>query len=95
VATGVQSIDFELEEAIGYRNVSLQVLETQLLKNIQTVQKENNLFEVQEIERPKKVYLGLNLTIAVNERCRPFFSIAFGTLFPLHLMEKEHDTKGS
>lgn len=37
-ATGVQTIDFEVEEEIGYRNSPIQILESQVLKNIQQVQ---------------------------------------------------------
>lgn len=40
-ATGAQTIDFEIEEEIGYRNSAIQLLETKVLKNIQEVQKES------------------------------------------------------
>lgn len=65
-ATGVQTIEFEIEEEIGYRNSSIQILEPQLLKNIQEVQKKNDLHESQQIERPKGVKLGYNLTIEME-----------------------------
>ena len=42
-ASGIQSM-FDVEEEIGYRNAPVQLLETQMLKNIQEVQKGNNLF---------------------------------------------------
>ena len=58
-ATGVQTIDFEIEEEIGYRNSAIQLMETQMLKNIQEVQKKNDLHESQQIERPKGVKVGL------------------------------------
>ena len=57
-ATGEQAIDFGLEEEIGYRNSAIQLMETQMLKNIQEVQKRNDLHESQQIERPHGVKLG-------------------------------------
>ncbi len=69
VAAGVtQTSAFENEvlEDIGYRNSAIQVSESQLLKNIQQVQKDNDLHESQKIERPKGVRLGYNLTIEME-----------------------------
>ena len=65
-ATGVQTIEFEIEEEIGYRNSTIQILEPQLLKNIQEVQKHYDLHESQQIERPGGVKLGYNLTIEME-----------------------------
>lgn len=65
-ALGVQTIDFEIEEEIGYRNSAIQILETRMLKNIQEVQKQNDLHESQQIERPRAVKLGYNLTIEME-----------------------------
>lgn len=62
-ATGTQTLDFKIEEEIGYRNSTIQLTETQLLKNIQEVQKNNDLHESQKIERPNGVKFGYNLTI--------------------------------
>ena len=61
-----QSSAFEIEEEIGYRNSAIQLQESQILKNIQKVQKENDLLESQQIERPKGVKLGYNLTIEME-----------------------------
>lgn len=69
VAAGIiQTSAFENEvlEDIGYRNSAIQVSESQLLKNIQQVQKENDLHESQKIERPKGIKLGYNLTIEME-----------------------------
>ena len=33
-ASGVQTIDFKIEEEIGYRNAAIQLMETQLLKQL-------------------------------------------------------------
>jgi type III restriction enzyme len=62
-AKGLGSLGFEIEEEIGYRNSSIKILEPQLLKNIQEVQKNNDLHESQQLERPKGVKLGYNLTV--------------------------------
>ena len=50
--TGLKLLDFDIEEEIGYRNSSIQLLDTQILKNIQEVQKLNDIHESQQIERP-------------------------------------------
>lgn len=65
---GVQTLAFDTDvlEDIGYRNSPIQVLESQVLKNIQQVQKLNDLNESQHIERPKGVKLGYNLTIEME-----------------------------
>jgi type III restriction enzyme len=65
-ATGASTFDFNIEEEIGYRNSGIQILEPQVLKNIQDVQKENDLHQSQQIERPKGVKLGYNLTIEME-----------------------------
>lgn len=65
-AAGAHVMDFEIDEEIGYRNSSIQLSEVQMLKNIQEVQKNNDLYESQQIERPKGVRLGYNLTIEME-----------------------------
>src|SRR5690554_3233499 len=59
-------LDQDLDEAIGYRNSKIQITETQILKNINTVQKQNELLESEKLERPKGVRLGYNLTIEME-----------------------------
>ena len=65
---GAQASFFETEvmEEIGYRNSPIQILETQVLKNIQEVQRIYDLNESQHIERPTGVRLGYNLTIEME-----------------------------
>ncbi|HCK23713.1 MAG TPA: restriction endonuclease subunit R [Bacteroides graminisolvens] len=65
---GVQAIAFDTDvmEEIGYRNSPIQIPESQVLKNIQEVQKQFDLHESQQIERPKGVKLGYNLTIEME-----------------------------
>ena len=69
VAAGItqtEAFEKEVLEDIGYRNSAIQISESQLLKNIKVVQKENDLHESQKIERPKGVKLGYNLTIEME-----------------------------
>lgn len=58
--------DFDLLEEIGYRNSPIQIPESVVLKNIQRVQQQFDLHESQDIERPKGVHLGYNLTIEME-----------------------------
>ena len=64
-ASGLQSM-FDVEEEIGYRNAPVRLSEAQMLKNIQEVQKDNNLLESQQIERPNVSKQGYNLTIEME-----------------------------
>lgn len=82
-ATGVQTIDFEIEEEIGYRNSAIQLMETQMLKNIQEVQKKNDLHESQQVERPRGVKLGYNLTIEMETGTGKTYTY-IRTMYELH-----------
>jgi type III restriction enzyme len=82
-ATGIKTIDFEIEEEIGYRNSAIQILEPQLLKNIHEVQNQNDLHESQQIERPKGVKLGYNLTIEMETGTGKTYSY-IRTMYELH-----------
>lgn len=65
-AAGAVEIDYSIEEEIGYRNSAIQILENQVLTNIQEVQERNDLHQSQQIERPKGLKLGYNLTIEME-----------------------------
>lgn len=82
-ALGVQALDFTVEEEIGYRNSAIQVSETQVLKNIQQVQQQNDLHESQQIERPKGVKLGYNLTIEMETGTGKTYTY-IRTMYELH-----------
>lgn len=82
-ALGVQALDFTIEEEIGYRNSAIQVSETQILKNIQQVQQQNDLHESQQIERPKGVKLGYNLTIEMETGTGKTYTY-IRTMYELH-----------
>lgn len=82
---GVQTEAFEADvmEEIGYRNGAIQILETQVHKNIQNVQKRNDLHESQQIERPKGVKLGYNLTIEMETGTGKTYTY-IRTMYELH-----------
>jgi type III restriction enzyme len=82
-ASGTAVLDFTVEEEIGYRNSPIQIIESQLLKNIQEVQKRNDLHESQEIERPKGVKLGFNLTIEMETGTGKTYTY-IRTMYELH-----------
>lgn len=82
-ATGAAVLDFEVEEEIGYRNSPVQVIESQILRNIQEVQKRNDLQESQELQRPKGVKLGYNLTIEMETGTGKTYTY-IRTMYELH-----------
>ncbi|RKQ42903.1 type III restriction enzyme [Roseivirga pacifica] len=76
-------IGYSVEEEIGYRNSAIQLMETQMLKNIQEVQKKNDLHESQQIERPRGVKLGYNLTIEMETGTGKTYTY-IRTMYELH-----------
>lgn len=56
----------EVLEEIGYRNSPLVIADAQVFKNIQSVQRVNDLNESQKIERPAGGKHGYNLTIEME-----------------------------
>lgn len=66
-AEGTQGLfESEVLEEIGYRNSPLVIADAQVLKNIQAVQRVNDLNESQKIERPAGGKHGFNLTIEME-----------------------------
>lgn len=63
---GLLEFDNDVLESIGYRNRLLQITDGQILKNIQSVQQNNEIIESESIERPKGLNLGYNLTIEME-----------------------------
>ena len=81
--TQVSAFEYEVLEDIGYRNSNIQVLEPQILKNIQQVQKNNDLLESQQIERPRDPNLGYNLTIEMETGTGKTYTY-IRTMYELH-----------
>jgi type III restriction enzyme len=80
---GIKTLDFDIEEEIGYRNSSIQLMDTQILKNIQEIQKLNNIHECEKIERPGKIKLGYNLTIEMETGTGKTYTY-IRTMYELH-----------
>lgn len=82
---GVQAIEFDSDvmEDIGYRNSPIQIPESQILNNIQDVQKHFDLNESQQIERPKGVKFGYNLTIEMETGTGKTYTY-IRTMYELH-----------
>lgn len=76
-------LDQDIDEAIGYRNSTIQITETQILKNINAVQKQNELLESEKLERPKGVRLGYNLTIEMETGTGKTYTY-IRTMYELH-----------
>lgn len=68
---------------IGYRNSNLVIAEAQVLKNIQNVQKTNDLNESQNIERPTGVRQAYNLTIEMETGTGKTYTY-IRTMYELH-----------
>ena len=82
-AEGIQSLDFELEEIIGYRNSLIELSKSQILKNINDVQNQNDINEVQKLESPEGVNLGHNLTIEMETGTGKTYAY-IRTMYELH-----------
>jgi type III restriction enzyme len=85
IANGMLSFDYEAEllEDIGYRNSAIQITEGQVLKNIQGIQRVNDLRENQHIERPNGVKLGYNLTVEMETGTGKTYTY-IRTMYELH-----------
>ena len=76
-------LEVEVMEDIGYRNSLIQISESQILKNIQGVQRLNDLRESQQVERPTGVKLGYNLTIEMETGTGKTYTY-IRTMYELH-----------
>ena len=65
-AKGIATLEYDVEELIGYRNSSIQITESQLFENILGVQREHYLIENQKIDIVKGANIGYNFTIEME-----------------------------
>lgn len=65
-ASGVNVLNFDVEETIGYRNSAIQITDSQFLENIVKVQREHYLIENQKLDVVKGANIGYNLTIEME-----------------------------
>jgi type III restriction enzyme len=68
LAQGViaNTLELEVMESIGYRNTPIQITDNQILENLKRVQFANDIPESTQLERPKGLNLGYNLTIEME-----------------------------
>ncbi|ENA1796925.1 DEAD/DEAH box helicase family protein [Flavobacterium psychrophilum] len=68
LAQGVvaNTLEFEVMESIGYRNTPIQITDNQILENLKRVQFANDIPESTQLERPKGLNLGYNLTVEME-----------------------------
>lgn len=81
--TQIEAFEGEVLEEIGYRNAEIQIVDSQVLKNIQSIQKKNELIESSQIERPKEAKLGYNLTIEMETGTGKTYTY-IRTMYELH-----------
>ena len=83
-AEGNQGLfESDVLEEIGYRNSPLVITDTQVLKNIQAVQRANDLNESQQIQRPAGLRNGYNLTIEMETGTGKTYTY-IRTMYELH-----------
>jgi type III restriction enzyme len=83
-AEGNQALfESEVLEEIGYRNSPLVIADAQVLKNMQAVQRINDLNESQKIERPTGGKHGYNLTIEMETGTGKTYTY-IRTMYELH-----------
>ncbi|MDR2235319.1 MAG: DEAD/DEAH box helicase family protein [Chryseobacterium sp.] len=82
-AIGLQTLDFEVEEQIGYRNSSIQITDKQIFDNIVNVQREHYLIENKNIDTVKGVNIGHNFTIEMETGTGKTYTY-IRTMYELH-----------
>ena len=82
-AEQAEMFEQEMLEDIGYRNAEVKITESQILKNIQSVQEQNDLHQSQQIERPKGFKQGYNLTIDMETGTGKTYTY-IRTMYELH-----------
>jgi type III restriction enzyme len=84
-ASGVRTfaLENELMEDIGYRNSTVNLVDTQVLKNIQTIQEANEIHQSQNIERPQGWKNGYNLTVEMETGTGKTYTY-IRTMYELH-----------
>lgn len=60
------TLELEVMESIGYRNTPIQITDNQILENLKRVQFNNDIPVSTQLERPRGLNLGYNLTIEME-----------------------------
>jgi len=82
-ANGVATLDFGVDELIGYRNSSLQITNEQIFENIVQVQREHYLIENQQLDVVKGANIGYNFTIEMETGTGKTYTY-IRTMYELH-----------
>ena len=80
---GVNTLDLEIDEAIGYRNAPIQISDKQILDNIIQVQREHYLIENQKLDLVKGANIGVNFTIEMETGTGKTYTY-IRTMYELH-----------
>jgi len=83
LGTGTLAFENEVLEDIGYRNSSIKVADSQLEKNIRSIQQQNDIKEIAAIEKPRGIDIGLNLTIEMETGTGKTYTY-IRTMYELH-----------
>ena len=82
-STQVSVFETDVLEDIGYRNSTVHLVDTQVLKNIQTIQEANEIHQSQKNERPQGWSSGYNLTVEMETGTGKTYTY-IRTMYELH-----------
>lgn len=82
-ASGAPTIDYGVEELIGYRNSAIQITPDQIFENIVGVQRDHYLIENQKLDIVKGVNIGYNFTIEMETGTGKTYTY-IRTMYELH-----------
>lgn len=82
-ATGIATIDYGVEELIGYRNSAVQITAGQIFDNVVEVQREHYLIENQKLDVVKGINIGYNFTIEMETGTGKTYTY-IRTMYELH-----------
>ena len=82
-AAGISVMDFEVENAIGYRNGTIQITDQQLLDNIKIVQSNNDIPVINSLQRPSNDKSGYHFTIEMETGTGKTYTY-IRTMYELH-----------
>lgn len=82
-AAGIATIDYGVEELIGYRNSAVQITPEQIFENVVGVQREHYLIENQKLDVVKGANIGYNFTIEMETGTGKTYTY-IRTMYELH-----------
>ncbi len=77
------NLNEQLYEDIGYQNSSIKITDSQLLENIQNIQKNNEIIHNKTLDSIPKINIGLNLTIDMETGTGKTYTY-IRTMYELH-----------